>query len=163
MFRLWPGPAAVHPDCGPTCHRGGLKGRHGVGAIRIHPIKMPRPIILSCFLRFLLPPLLFYSTQNGSSAITRSSPPLCSLGFLCSDPPSSGCGGSARDERRRGSLRRPGRWALMRISLYTWSLWGWFFLASLIAFRAVRTAASWLFLGQQDSNILTAFRTSVSI
>jgi hypothetical protein len=32
------------------------------------------------------------------------------------------------------------------------------------AFRAVRTAASWLFLlGQQDSNILTAFRTSVSI
>jgi hypothetical protein len=47
---------------------------------------------------------------------------------------------------------------VMRISLCTWSLWGWFFLsisdysvriASWTAFRAVRTAASWLFLGQQ--------------
>jgi hypothetical protein len=31
---------------------------------------------------------------------------------------------------------------LMGISLYTWSLWGWFFLASWTTFRAVRTAAS---------------------
>jgi hypothetical protein len=64
---------------------------------------------------------------------------------------------------------------LMEISLCTWFLWGWFFSASWTAFRAVRTAswtavravrtaASWLFLlGQQDSSILTAFRTAVSI
>jgi hypothetical protein len=31
---------------------------------------------------------------------------------------------------------------MMGISLYTWSLWEWFFLASWTAFRAVRTA-SW--------------------
>jgi hypothetical protein len=34
---------------------------------------------------------------------------------------------------------------LMGISLCTWSLWGWFFSASWTTFRAVRTAASWLF------------------
>jgi hypothetical protein len=28
---------------------------------------------------------------------------------------------------------------------------------------ALTTAANWLFLGQQDNNILTAFRTAVSI
>jgi hypothetical protein len=59
MFRLWPGPAVVHPDRGPTCHRGGLKGRHGVGAIRIHPIKMPPPHYPLLFPSISAPPSAF--------------------------------------------------------------------------------------------------------
>jgi hypothetical protein len=66
---------------------------------------------------------------SGSSSL------FCPL-FVCSL-----VGGSRVEEL---ALRR-----MMGISLCTWSLWGWFFSASWTAFRAARTAVSWLFLGQQ--------------